>query len=258
MSNRNKHLRSFGRYSLDTQNRAFTKDGEPVPLEPKEFDLLAYMVANANRLLSKKELMDNVWGDAPVEEQRLPGVVHSLRRKAFGDADREYIVTVYGRGYRFDAEIDEPHVPDSARPWVGLRAFDEAHARYFYGRDDEVSALVGRLKREKLVAIVGSSGRGKSSLARAGIVPALRRDEADGREWRIAFLRPAHTPLRQLAAAILELSGRRLTKQETDALAQRLQAGSETLAARHSSPDPPARGRYFWSSTNSRKSSRPA
>jgi WD40 repeat protein/DNA-binding winged helix-turn-helix (wHTH) protein/energy-coupling factor transporter ATP-binding protein EcfA2 len=232
MSHRGNHLRSFDRYSLDTRNRVFLKDGEPVPLEPKEFDLLAYMVANANRLLSKRELMDNVWGDASVEEQRLSGVVHSLRRKAFGDADREYIVTAYGRGYRFDAEIDEPHVPDSACPWVGLRAFDEAHARYFYGRDDEVSTLVERLKKEKLVAIIGSSGCGKSSLARAGIVPALRKDDSGGAAWKIAFLRPAHTPLMQLAAAILELSRRRQNKQETDALAGHLQAGAETLAGR--------------------------
>lgn len=97
MSNRKSHLRSFDRYSLDPEERVFLKDGVPVPLEPKEFDLLAYMINNANRLLTKRELMDNVWGDAPVEEQRLPVVVHSIRRKAFGDAGKEYIVTVRGR-----------------------------------------------------------------------------------------------------------------------------------------------------------------
>lgn len=230
MSNKHSHLWSFDSYSLDPAARILSRDNVPIPLEPKEFDLLTYMLKNANRLLTKRELMDNVWGDAPVVEARIPNVVHSIRKKVFSDVDKEYIATVWNEGYRFDADVQKPHVPDEACPWVGLRAFDEAHARYFYGRDDEVGVVVERLKREKIIAIVGSSGRGKSSLAHAGIVPALRHDVRDGAEWRVTFIRHlANSPLSQLSTGLLEITQRRPSKHEADTLAKRLATNASSI-----------------------------
>lgn len=63
-------------------------------------------------------------------------------------------------------------------PYRGLEPFDERHAEYFCGRDDDIARLAAALRRERLVAIVGRSGTGKSSLLRAGLLPRLRAEGA--------------------------------------------------------------------------------
>lgn len=60
------------------------------------------------------------------------------------------------------------------RPFRGLRAFEEEHAHLFFGRRAETKALVERLTRTNLLLVVGDSGSGKSSLVKAGLVPAFR------------------------------------------------------------------------------------
>lgn len=232
MANNHSYLWSFDRYSLDLNGKVFLRDGEPIPLEPKEFELLAYMVKNPKRVLTKEELLNNVWGSTFVEEARITNVVHSIRRKVFRDAGKKYIVTVRDEGYRFDADVQEPQVPDEACPWVGLRAFNEKQARFFYGRDEETQALVERLEREKIIAIVGSSGRGKSSFARAGVIPAVRRQNQGRPDWRVALLRPTLSPLNQLSAALLEITRGRTSKREADTLAKQL-ADNENGLANH-------------------------
>jgi hypothetical protein len=71
-------------------------------------------------------------------------------------------------------------------PFRGLLAFSERHARYFFGRDAEVAALVERLRGEALLPVVGPSGVGKSSFVQAGVIPRLREQGA----WTVLALRP--------------------------------------------------------------------
>ena len=82
------------------------RDGEPVPLTPKAFDVLAALVAQPGRLVSKQELLDKVWPNTFVEESNLTYNVFALRR-ALGDAadNGQYIETVPKRGYRFAAAL---------------------------------------------------------------------------------------------------------------------------------------------------------
>ena len=91
-------------------------------------------------------------------------------------------------------------------PYPGLRAFEEEDAPIFFGRDKEVQEgveLLARVRRQgypRLVMVLGASGSGKSSLARAGIVPRLRRDQS---EWRVVDpLRPGPQPALKLAYAL--------------------------------------------------------
>jgi hypothetical protein len=70
-------------------------------------------------------------------------------------------------------------------PYRGLEPFDEQHAEFFFGRDDDIAALVDAVAAHPLVTVAGPSGVGKSSLVRAGLIPRLR---AAG--YRIALLRP--------------------------------------------------------------------
>ena len=93
-----------------------------------------------------------------------------------------------------------------APPYPGLRAFREEDAPIFFGRDDEIregAELLNRVRRQghpRLVMVLGSSGSGKSSLVRAGIVPQLRRDRA---QWLVVKpLRPGPQPARELAASL--------------------------------------------------------
>jgi len=94
-------------------------------------------------------------------------------------------------------------------PYRGMAVFDEAHARWMFGRQAEVEHLLAHLRdTSRFLPLVGASGSGKSSLVRAGLVPAVRAGELDGSyDWRIAMLRPGPQPLRELATATLRLAG---------------------------------------------------
>ncbi|HWO19778.1 MAG TPA: protein kinase [Kofleriaceae bacterium] len=88
--------------------------------------------------------------------------------------------------------------PDE-RPYPGLAPFQERDAGKFFGRAREIAAALARLDERPLLAIVGSSGVGKSSLVRAGVIPALKRS---GERWDALVVRPGRAPLEALAAAI--------------------------------------------------------
>lgn len=104
-----------------------------------------------------------------------------------------------------------------ANPYPGLRPFHEDDASLFFGRDDQTCDLLRRLDEYRFVAVVGLSGSGKSSLVRAGLVPALRRRylREDGVRWRVAALRPGADPMDQLKAALDEALGPEPSRLET-------------------------------------------
>src|SRR4051812_37780832 len=104
MSSAIRPLYEFGSFRLDTAARTLTHDGEPVPLAPKTFDLLALMVESEGRLLSKSELMRALWDDAFVEEGNLTYQVSTLR-KALGVEGAPWVETVPKSGYRFRAPV---------------------------------------------------------------------------------------------------------------------------------------------------------
>jgi WD40 repeat protein len=94
---------------------------------------------------------------------------------------------------------------DARQPYPGLRPFEPDEADLFFGREEHVDALLTRLSASHFVAVVGESGAGKSSLVRAGLLPALEAGfvvEA-GADWRVAVLRPGGAPLVSLADAII-------------------------------------------------------
>jgi DNA-binding winged helix-turn-helix (wHTH) protein/Tol biopolymer transport system component len=96
----------FGPFFLDVRERVLLRDGQPVPVTPKAFDLLAALVEQPGRLISKEELLQKVWPDTFVEEANLAYNVFALR-KALGDtADNgQYIETIAKKGYRFTATM---------------------------------------------------------------------------------------------------------------------------------------------------------
>ncbi|SPF35997.1 conserved hypothetical protein [Candidatus Sulfopaludibacter sp. SbA4] len=89
-------------------------------------------------------------------------------------------------------------------PYPGLRPFEPEDSGNFFGRDRQVDELLLRLRDHRFVAVLGLSGSGKSSLVRAGLVPALKAGHliSSGARWRIALFRPGSQPVDSLAAAL--------------------------------------------------------
>ena len=89
------------------------------------------------------------------------------------------------------------------RPYPGLRPFEPHEGEIFFGRDGHTDRLLEILQRERFLAVVGASGSGKSSLVRAGLLPALAGGRlGTGSHWRLALLRPGAQPLLALAQAL--------------------------------------------------------
>src|SRR5262245_1313607 len=93
-----------------------------------------------------------------------------------------------------------------SNPFVGLRPFNSDEALLFFGRGEQTVELLRRLHRDHFIAVVGSSGCGKSSLVRAGLIPKLRAGflTEDRDQWLLAVMKPGGAPLRNLAAALIE------------------------------------------------------
>jgi TolB-like protein/DNA-binding winged helix-turn-helix (wHTH) protein/tetratricopeptide (TPR) repeat protein len=98
----------FGPFRLMPAEKRLLRDGDPVQLTPKAFDLLVVLVQRAGHLVEKSELMNRVWPDSFVEEANLSVKMSELRR-ALGESSNEniYIETVPRRGYRFVAGVRE-------------------------------------------------------------------------------------------------------------------------------------------------------
>ncbi|MBE9215402.1 CHAT domain-containing protein [Plectonema cf. radiosum LEGE 06105] len=107
-------------------------------------------------------------------------------------------------------------------PYQGLSAFKEENAEYFFGRDKATLGLVSAVNSKPLVAVVGASGSGKSSLVFAGLIPQLRQDN----NWLILSFRPGKNPFAALAVALVSAlnlpdNERRLAELELDVNLQR-------------------------------------
>src|ERR1700761_2802049 len=105
----------FGEFVLDPGRRTLSRAGSLVSLTPKAFDVLLFLVESPNRLVTKEELLQAVWGNTFVEEGNLTQYI-SLLRKALGDnsEDLRLIVTIARKGYQFTAHVTLMEVADTA------------------------------------------------------------------------------------------------------------------------------------------------
>ncbi len=91
------------------------------------------------------------------------------------------------------------------QPYPGLRAFERAESRIFFGRQQQIDELLIRLKKHQFLAVLGASGSGKSSLVKAGLLSGLEKGYMGevGSCWSIAEMRPGDQPFMRLAEALL-------------------------------------------------------
>lgn len=91
-------------------------------------------------------------------------------------------------------------------PFPGLRPFEITESYLFFGREEQVDELAGRLAENRFLAVLGTSGSGKSSLVRAGLFPLLYGGfmGETGPDWKIAIMRPGDGPLKNLAVSLFD------------------------------------------------------
>ncbi|MBV9304469.1 MAG: winged helix-turn-helix domain-containing protein [Acidobacteriaceae bacterium] len=103
----------FGPFRLDPAEHRLMRDGQPVSLAPKAFELLVYLVENHGRLLTKDQIMRAVWPGSFVEEANLTVSISALRKALEkADGDLSYIETIPKKGYRFAVSVEEVRTPE--------------------------------------------------------------------------------------------------------------------------------------------------
>ncbi len=154
----------FDRFELQPQQRRLLRDGEPVVLRARAFDLLLVLAERAGDLVTKGELLDRVWSGLVVEENNIAAQITALR-KVIGS---ELIATVPGRGYRFTAEVRQAQADAAAAPApVVPPPSGPIAAHHLFGREQDRAQLEAALQVGGCVTLVGAGGVGKTVLAKA-------------------------------------------------------------------------------------------
>ena len=119
-----KHLYEFGPFQLDPPERLLLCEGQAVPMPPRAFDVLVFLVERQGHLVEKEELLKCVWRGSFVEEGNL-SVAVSVLRKALNDdrGQHKYIETVSKRGYRFVADVRQVGEPENISGSTKLEEF---------------------------------------------------------------------------------------------------------------------------------------
>jgi predicted ATPase/DNA-binding winged helix-turn-helix (wHTH) protein len=154
-------MKRFGCFQLDAANECLWCEGKQVPLAPKPFAVLRYLVENPQRLVTHDELLDALWPETYVQPQVLRTYVLELRKLLGDDPDEpQFIQTVPKRGYRFLAKVSTvKSAPESV--WEKVQRI--------VGRDAELEKLDADLDLaakgiRKLIFLTGDAGSGKTAL----------------------------------------------------------------------------------------------
>ncbi|WP_315975755.1 winged helix-turn-helix domain-containing protein [Phyllobacterium sp. A18/5-2] len=160
---------TFGPFTLATNERMLLRQGAPVGLGTRAFDILAILASRPNEIISKKDLLAFVWPDVTVEEGSLRFHMANLR-KALGDGrdGARYIATLTGRGYSFVAPVSQSGSRGDVQEDI---AASYPHANLpsrltrMVGRINDKIALSNKLIAMRFVTVVGTGGVGKTTIA---------------------------------------------------------------------------------------------
>lgn len=176
-------LYEFGPYQLDPAERVLRRDGVPVSLTPKAFEVLLALVEKSGRVVEKSELMSRVWPDAFVEDQNLAFNISVLRKTLGSETGGDvYIETVPKRGYRFTANVrqasrDVPAVITQTHTVTRVVTQEEVEI-------DDVEALTP-------APIIDITRAGDNGSATGVIDVQHQLPPAHGRRWKWLWILPA-------------------------------------------------------------------
>jgi DNA-binding winged helix-turn-helix (wHTH) protein/tetratricopeptide (TPR) repeat protein len=160
----------FGDFELDGDLFEIRRAGQPIRLEPKVFNVLTYLVAHRDRVVTKQELFEHLWPGEFVTDSALTYCIKAAR-KALGDDGREQkvITTVHRRGYRFIAAVTQRST-STAPSSLDAKEAGAANETPFIGRTQVMATLQHALAtaaggRGQLVLMTGEPGIGKTRTA---------------------------------------------------------------------------------------------
>ena len=161
----------FDAFELDEADARLTRDGEPIPLAPRPFEVLCALARTPRTLVTKNALLDSVWGHRFVSDSVLKTTVSALRA-ALGDDPKQprYIETVSRRGYRFIGKVSAAATPGESPPATMSSAAEPSGSPLsITGRSDAIERLraawqLARSGKRQIVWIAGEPGVGKTTL----------------------------------------------------------------------------------------------
>lgn len=199
----------FGGYVLDTDRYELRNGPATVHVEPQVFKVLSYLIEHRERVVSKQELLAEIWGSSFVSESTLTSRIKAARRAVgdSGDAQRT-IRTARGIGFRFVAPIvqvvadDADEIPAPGPAIAAARSSVPAARSRLIGRLDDLAATKSLLGRNRVVTISGPGGAGKTRLA----IEIAQLQADSGREVVFAELAPARE-VEDLVRIVAETAG---------------------------------------------------
>lgn len=161
----------FGDFLIDVEAFELSKSGQPISVEPQVFEVLSHLIANRERVVSRQELLDAVWGTSFISDGALATRIKDARRAVGDDGRSQHVIrTVHGRGYRFVAEISAVPI-EAAPPLEAPRRPSQAPATSGPGgaRSDERLRLEEEFAAaadgaRRVLFVSGDAGIGKSTL----------------------------------------------------------------------------------------------
>jgi predicted ATPase/DNA-binding winged helix-turn-helix (wHTH) protein len=155
----------FGPFRLSPRERLLTRDGAPINIGGRAFDILIALIKRPGEIISKQDLLAQVWPDVTVDDGSLRFNIGALR-KMLGDGrdGARYVTNVPGRGYCFVAPVTQGPVAkqSTVQPRGGRLP---SPLRRMIGRDGAVRTISDSLRAERFVSIVGTGGIGKTTVA---------------------------------------------------------------------------------------------
>ena len=219
----NAYLSDFGiaALPLDSENPSRLITASPAYVTPEEVagkpltpqsDIYGLGLLTFELLTGQRPPMDGALPSVRAARPELPAALDEVvacATAAAPDARYESVdrfVAAFVAAVGQADQTAETYTP-AENPYKGLRAFDETDAADFFGRAALVDELVCALRDRRLVAVVGPSGIGKSSVVKAGLIPALRGGELpESAHWLVTDMFPGAYPYEELAAALLRVA----------------------------------------------------
>ncbi|MFK8028834.1 MAG: tetratricopeptide repeat protein [Gammaproteobacteria bacterium] len=226
MSSKYTDLESFslGPFVVEPASGRIVHEEEVRQIQPKVMQLLLCLVENHGQIVSREYLLEEVWAGVFVDGGALRRGIYFLRKSLTLEGEGTAIDTLSKRGYRLNlspGDRPEAKIEPKIRELVsldsayrGLQVFDQDHANQFFGRETLIRQTCKAMDRQiadgrAFIMLLGASGSGKSSLARAGVIPALLEQAAEKQETpKVVIFQSAHgagDALQQLAGQLLEV-----------------------------------------------------